>query len=308
MKHTRATASRMQLDEYVRIVPQIYSAHDRNRSLWDVWCHTLHHGAGVAERLRKEQPADKLFKEIADFALWLFTVVQKLSGRPGRHKGSAETPVETLIRIQNGCSDLVWHRYPGVCHICYARRSRAGKKGASLLAPCDCSPTTPDLRDKDAKRSDLRALWQFSHTCRSRKPSDINAWQAMFAEVFGTNIKRLSPIEIGFHLMEELGEVSDAMVRMYSYRKNDFRTGEPNWRQARLEAQIADVFSWLFALSEKLNELKRSRHNARLGTEEGDMSAGQRITLSGIIWLRYGSERLGSFRCPSCDKRTCSCP
>jgi hypothetical protein len=99
MKYSRANVGRMQLDEYVRIVPQIYGRHDQHRSIWDVWCHTLHHGAAVAERIRKEAPADKLFIEIADLALWLFTAVQKLSGKPGKRKSRSETPTETLVRI-----------------------------------------------------------------------------------------------------------------------------------------------------------------------------------------------------------------
>ena len=70
----------------------------------------LHHGAAVAERIRKNEPPDNLFKEIADFALWLFTFVQKLSGTPGKRKFPNETDVETLIRIASNCSDLLWHR------------------------------------------------------------------------------------------------------------------------------------------------------------------------------------------------------
>ena len=48
------------------------------------------------------------------------------------------------------------------------------------------------------------------------------------------------------------------MVRMYSYKQDDFLKGEPRQRQLRLESQIADVFSWLFALVEE-NEPFRSR-------------------------------------------------
>lgn len=282
----------MQLDDYARVVPTIYGAHDKNRSLWDVWCHTLHHGAAVAERIRKGVAADKLSTEIADFALWLFTAVHRLSGRPGKRKTQDETPVEALVRIASSCSDLVWHRYPGVCHLCYARRikgSEAALRGAGLLAPCDCSAHGPDCRDKNTKRMDSEDLLRFSEANRSLKPKTIDDWQSMFATIFGENIRQLSSTDIGLHFLEELGEVSDALVRMYSFTKKDFRSGEPNWRQARLEGQIADVFSWLYALVQKLNDVKP-------------------ITLSGIIWRRYGSDSLQSFRCPICAKPVCSCP
>ena len=187
---------------------------------------------------------------------------------------------------------MVWHRYPGVCHLCYARRSKSGNaeaRGPGLLAPCDCSAHGPDCRDKQTKRLDSKNLLKFSEANRSRKPNSIDDWQTMFAIIFRENIKQLSPTDIGLHLMEELGEVSDALVRMYSFTKKDFRSGEPNWRQARLEGQIADVFSWLYALVQKLNDVKP-------------------ITLSGIIWRRYGSDSLQSFRCPTCAKPVCVCP
>jgi NTP pyrophosphatase (non-canonical NTP hydrolase) len=306
MQYSRATVGPMQLDDYVRVVPQIYGAHDQNRSIWDVWCHTLHHGAAVAERIRKNEPPDKLFREIADFSLWLFTFVQKLSGRPGKRKSPNETDVETLIRIASSCSDLIWHRYPGVCHLCYARRTKTDRR-RGLLNLCDCAAHPPDCREKKTKRLDSRDLRRFSEANRGRKPKTIDRWQAMFGDVFKANIERLSLLEIGFHLMEELGEVSDAMVRMYSYTENDFRAGEPVWRQARLEGQIADVFSWLFALVEKLNHLERKEAQANRKAGGTRSPSPEPVTLSGVIWRRYGSERLQSFRCPACDRAVCSC-
>jgi NTP pyrophosphatase (non-canonical NTP hydrolase) len=311
MPHSRATVGRLQLDEYVALVPKIYSAHDQNRSIWDVWCHTLHHAAAVAERLRKEAPADKLLTEIADFALWLFTVVQKLSGTLGARKTPNETVAEALIRIESGCSDLIWHRYPGVCHLCYARRTKVRgnlPKGLGLLDPCDCSPQMPDCRDKNTKRRDSRSLRKFSEARRSQKPRNVDEWQSMFGAIFGASTEQLSAADVGFHILEELGEVSDAMVRMYSYTKKGFRTGEPNWRQARLEGQIADVFSWLFALVEKLNQPKLIRpETERVHAKAKSLPTG-RVMLSGTIWRRYGSDRLNSFWCPVCRSVVCSCP
>ena len=178
----------------------------------------------------------------------MFTIVQKLYGKPGRRKSAGETPVETLVRIQHSCSDLLWRRYPGVCHLCYARRSADHVRGAKLLEQCDCFEQKPDYRDRNAKRADQKSLRKFSESVRQRKPKGIDEWQVMFGAIFDRNIQRLSPVEIGFHLLEELGEVSDAMVRMYSYRNDNFSLGEPNWRRARLEDQIADAFSGFLRL------------------------------------------------------------
>jgi NTP pyrophosphatase (non-canonical NTP hydrolase) len=296
MGHLRVAANRMQLDAYAAAVPKIYGTHDQYRSVSDVWCHALHHGAAIVERIRKKASPEKLLTEIADFALWLFTTVDKVSGSPGKRKTPGESAAETLIRVSSSCSDLIWHRYPRVCHICYARRSKSSRKVQSggIPEPCNCSAQGPDRRNKETKRIDSRDLCKFAERTRTRKPKTIDDWQLMFAAVFKANIEDMSLTEIGLHLMEELGEVSDAMVRMYSYTKRDLRQGEPNWRQLRLESQIADVFSWLFALVIKLNK-------------QPEFRSARPVTLSEIIWHRYGSDRFKSFRCPFCDGRVCSC-
>ena len=103
MHESRKTVGRMQLDQYVARIAEVYRANDRNRSIWDVWCHALHHAAGTAERLRKAAPASKVFEEIADFSLWLFTAIQKLEGKVGEPKGPNETVLESVIRIESGC-------------------------------------------------------------------------------------------------------------------------------------------------------------------------------------------------------------
>jgi NTP pyrophosphatase (non-canonical NTP hydrolase) len=185
--------------------------------------------------------------------------------------------------------------------LCYARRKASKIRGAALVLPCDCSKQEPDLRGKDAKRADLKALRRFSEGIRNKKPESIDEWQIMFGAIFGKNIERLSSSEIGFHLLEELGEISDAMARMYTYSRKNFRFGEPNWRQARLEDQIADAFSWLFALVQKLNAMKFSNRELKRRAKTA------RVTLSEIVWRRYCADRKGSFRCPSCGTQVCSC-
>ena len=274
MKYSRATVGRMQLDDYVRIVPQIYGKHDRHRSIWDVWCHTLHHGAAVAERIRKEVQGIPVPAVIQATKTGMLYVFDRVKGQPLFPITEKPVPASKV-------------------------------PGAKLLGPCDCFEQESDRRGKAAKRADLKALHRFSKSVRSRKPSSIDEWQAMFGAIFEKNIERLSPTEIGFHLLEELGEVSDAMARMYSYVESNFRLGEPNWRQARLEDQIADALSWLFALVRKLNAMKFSNRELK-HRDQAERTA--QVTLSEIIWRRYGSDDLGAFRCPSCNSQVCSCP
>ena len=187
MEYSRQLAGRMQLDEYVAEITKIYGSHDSNRSLWDVWCHTLHHAAAVAERSRKEAPANDLCKEVADFALWLFTAVHKLHGQFGEAKDRSETPLESLIRVDSTCSDVLWHRYPGICPSCYTRRTMSDprpEKNPKLLLPCDCLVQDTEITGKEAKRAALLAVRNFSEETRNNKPESLDAWQEMFATMF----------------------------------------------------------------------------------------------------------------------------
>ena len=254
----------------------------------------LHHAAAIAERARKKAPADDLFQEIADFALWLFTAVHKLEGPIGKIQNSNETPLETVIRIRSGCSNLLWHRYPRFCPLCYERRTEGDRKlekSESFPDPCDCLLNDDQPQDKPLRRAAVVALRGLSEETRNKKPKSIDEWQEMFGTIFRANLKHLSLGDATSHLLEELGEALDAMIRMSSYRNEDFVKGEPDHRQLRLEAQVADVFSWLFAVVQKIDSITQAP-----------------VRLSEIIWSRYGCEDLYLFWCPFCERAACACP
>jgi len=173
----------------------------------------------------------------------------------------------------------------------------------SILVSVEC--TRPKAEATVARRKRIEALRNYSTMIHSEKPKGIDEWQGMFVEIFEANLATLSLKDIALHLMEELGEASNAMIRMYSYKEETFRSGEPNWRQTNLETQLADVFSWLFALVARLDLSRHAKDKERL---YGSTSVpAPPVRLSGIIWGRYGSEEMHSFRCPFCGKIVCSC-
>jgi NTP pyrophosphatase (non-canonical NTP hydrolase) len=299
MEYTLETVGLLQLDEYVAEIAAIYKRNDIYRSLWDVWCHTLHNAAGIAERIRKGQTSGRLMDEIADFSLWLFTFVRKLSEGAAPDKVGNAIGSDAVIRIENACSDLLWQRYPGICPFCLARRSKAGATSEQeLRRPCECSCAKYDAtQSKQEKRAAAEVVRAFSRHHFSEKPRSIDEWQKMFVTVFQTNLSQTSPQQAVLHMLEELGETSDAMARTYSYKKSEFVHGEPHQRRLRLESQLADVFSWLFTVVETLNRERCPKNDdATLPT-----------CLSQIIWRRYGSDSLRSLYCRFCERRECEC-
>ena len=149
------TIGRMQLDTFVEAIPGIYQEKDVKRSIWDVWMHANHHASAIGEEVRKGISGGKLLTEIADFSMWLFTTVNKLRGEIGVSKEGEESEQESLIRIGHGFSDLLWNKYPGLCPVCYWRRTegdRTKEADSGFRNPCDCLLHDVETRSQDRKR------------------------------------------------------------------------------------------------------------------------------------------------------------
>lgn len=303
MPLTKDSIGQTALDTFVEIIPAIYSNHDAKRDIMDVWFHASHHAAAIGEEVRKSKPGGKLLEEIADFAMWFFTLLGKLEGDLGVSEGD-EGPRQSLMRVAHPYSDLLWNKYPGLCPVCYWRRTggdRSKEEASGFDRSCDCLLYDVEKRDQSEKKARVEALRAFATSRPGDKPASVDDWQRMFGGVFGSNLRHLDMTDIAFHLLEELGEVSDAMVRMYTYKEEEFLPGEVRWRQIWLEEELADVSSWLFALVEKANwitEIANEYDRWRLKGGSSEIQNRARISLSGIVWTRYGSDDLETLYCP----------
>jgi len=283
MSYTRTTVGRAPLNEICTAVADIYSSQDSARSIWDVWSHVIHHAAGIVEEVRKNTTdRSKLLQEIADFALWLFTACHKLDGPVGKARAS-ESPRDSAIHVSGPISYLLWNRYPGIC--CWCGLGVGGEVGSPKR--CQCQELEVGLRVKSKNQERARAIRtrEVAAANIGSVPRGIDDWQEMFGDIYRDTLARLDLRDVSLHLLEEIGEVSDGLVRMYTYTPKTFVTGEPRWRQIRLEDEVADTCSWLFALVQRLSGSK----------------------LSEIIWDRYGSDAKTAFYCRHCKEERCTC-
>ena len=303
---------RLALDDFVEAIPRIYDRYDQERSIWDVWLHANHHASGIGEEVRKNKPGGTLLVEIADFAMWLFTFLGKLQGTMGKAKAGDRREEEPLIRVKMGYSDMLWLKYPGMCPVCYWRRTDGGKRKNEKIkdfrSSCDCLLFDVESRDQSEKMRHTTALRAYAHDSIRRKPKTVDDWQEMFARIYKANLRHLDLSDIAFHLLEEMGEVSDAIARIYTYSKRRPLTPkEPLWRQIWLEEEIADVSSWLFALVEKLDLIRETADEYDKWRFKEAFLARTQIQLSRIIWTRYGSDERRRFYCPHCTEVKCKC-
>ena len=316
MNCTHESVGQLGLDSIVEAASAIYEKHDKNRSLWDVWSHAVHHAAAIAEEIRKcSQPEfddKKLKQEVADFTLWLITMLAKLKGPLGSPIPN-QPPQDWIVRISVGASDLIWNRYPGVCPWCYCEAHQDSSlriDDADFGQPCCCNSLRTIGREKEKEELRARAKrtrWlAIEHT--SRRPKSIDGWQEMIGSLYGERLNQASLQEVALHLFEEIGEVSDCLIRMYTYVEKDWDhiADEISARQIRLEDELADVLSWLFGLVERLDIEGRSRQHENSSTVATTNSKGKML-LSQILWARYGCDEKNYFRCWACKGAICSC-
>lgn len=311
MKITKDNIGKISLDEFVDAVSGIYSKQDEKRSIWDIWFHATHHAASIGEEIRKQQPGDELLKAVADFSMWLFTFVGKIKHDIGVPLDKTERPEESAIRIKWGFSGLIWNKYPNMCPVCFWRRIKNGMNTSdtSFSALCDCLLHEVESRDQTQTKEHIKKLRKYSETADGNKPTSVDEWQKMFVNIYEANLRHLNLTDIAFHLLEEVGEVSNAMVRMYTYTKDEFKSGEPSWRLIYLENEIADVTSWLFTLVNKLQLVETIAKEHQRYMFKQEVLPSIQYTLSGIIWNRYGSDDRQCLYCPhQCKLPKCECP
>ena len=184
--------------------------------------------------------------------------------------GTKQEPLEQMLRVSSALSDIVWNKYPGCCPVCEKDE-------------CICIVRLAEVEERSqrealkVKHARQRRIALRANRTRRKKPRNMIALEEMFFRIFRRNIFAF-PIEaIGFHLMEEIGEVSIGVTRVYTYV--DQRPSRMEWlkRIRELEAEIADVLSWLFSLSSKLRETFRMFDRyaaARSGRAPGQSRAG----------------------------------
>ena len=125
--------------------------------------------------------------------------------------------------------------------------------------------------------------------------------------MFEASLRHMDMSAVAFHFLEEIGEVADAMARMYSY-KGELDNIAPRWAQAWLEEELADVSSWLFAIVGKADSIRETAATYARFVGLDDRGAGTPIRLSQIVWARYGLPKADKLYCPHCKNPDhCEC-
>jgi len=301
------------LDDLIQDIRIVWARKDAQRTVYDTLLHTVNHASKLGEQVRRGEYKGVL-DELGDTVMWFLTLVGKLQ-QPVEHR--SPTNRETfLFYTPLALTEIVWNKYPCVCPACFLRLSKENRIGEAWNRKCDCllSLSIVEERTEEEKAETEKALRDFAEEHKDDKVERLADLEEMFASLYVANYENLSLESIAFHLLEEVGEVFDALIRLYSYDIS--KTPDPaqifESRRAHLESEIADVVSWIFAVSIKVKLLFQvyEKLPRKVGLEPFETASTRRapqINFANILWNRYGDRNTGFLYCPTCGKGECDC-
>lgn len=174
---------------------EIYGERNEDKLPEQVFLHLVEEAGELAEALRKDT-LKEIVENLPDVYAWLCSFAT--------HSG---------IELEKA----VWKKYPSVCPYC-------GKsKNCICIAHMNYLP--------EEKREEILEAWR-SKT--ENMPKTLEEWLDMFKKLYGDVNQVMHFSDVGFHFMEEVGEVAMAIR---------------NGTRKMLEYEVADVFVWLMAIA-----------------------------------------------------------
>lgn len=210
----------------------------------NAWLRLVERSSDIAELVRTEDH-NELIDALGYTFGWLCCFVKYYS----IHK-----PGESL-KFSSSLSDMMWRKYPGVCYYC-THKFGEGDLAKEGYNACVCLAIHKVTKgEKDIRKRRL----QFARR-NKRKPITFDQWQKMIKVIYGPNHKHLSLSAICLHFIEEIGEVAESLRNL----RVPYSASEHKKKILSLENEIADVFSWILGLLNKLDQiLEKSRRYYR---------------------------------------------
>jgi len=311
------------IDDYVRDVKRIWPLNSK-RSPLHIWMEVVARATKVCEGVRKHE-WDIVVHELAALTMWWFAFI-------GRLNDLDESSDLVIFRVPNTAGDILWRNYPQICPVCVAAfvdhnpGCQPEEIISSVAMGCTCfvRRQTVENRTEETKQLAQRLTKEISRLRYDAKPRSLLEFEKMFAGIYYSNIYTLTPEEIGFHLLEEVGEVSSALVdatfherfiipsRSVEVNLDEFLVGAKK-KAEHIEKELADVFSWIIALLEKAKQTLLSASRLCVKFNEGIIQKEvlnqlletlslptEGLNIVDIIWRVYEYKgRLGHKRCRS---------
>lgn len=338
---TRDRRNLASIDEYAQDIQEIWPR-DKTRPILQHWLNVVAHASVLAEEIRKSA-WDKVAHETAEVFVWWLSFVMRISLPP-------EDNADAVFYLPCKPSDIVWSKFPNRCPVCF---------GLSLSKILDIDPASEtELEGIDVTEGHLLETYRslhgkkcscliekqlieqrsikFKHFVKAQldrlgkldgvkddKPKSLKDLEESLRTIYLPPIFVLSESEIAFHLLEEIGEVSEALANLTMQPTETAETAanflnEHKKRLRNLREELADVFSWTIAMRARTHFIlsratayvkdayKKDEGLERVvGEEFVSKLLEPTANIVGLLWQIYGSGNSNDLRCEDCGRRAC---
>ncbi|MFZ7133749.1 MAG: hypothetical protein ACOWWR_15480 [Eubacteriales bacterium] len=317
------------IDEYVEDVKKIWPLNSK-RSPLHIWMEVVGSAASVCEGVRQNK-WDTVVDELAKLTMWWFAFVGRVNDL------DVNSGDLVIFRMPKSPSDILWSNYPLACPVCLSYLVLENKNADEqmildqLPSHCECLIRKSEVenRSEETKKIASKITKRIAQIKIDEKPKSLSNFENSFLRIYQMNINVLSAEEIAFHLLEEVGEVSKALVEATIHREiiyPDMKLeanieefiAEVKEKSEHIEKELADVFSWIISLLGKSRQILASstRLCMRFNKEEASKDflesflrtlglSSERINIVDIIWNKYKvGDYLGH---KTCKLNVCEC-
>lgn len=273
------------LDEWAAKLDEVYGYRNRKkRSPSALWMRAVEDGSQVGEAIREGNYWSALRKLTHAF-IWICGYANVVFG--------SQATVAWFLgsRDFSSISDAVWLKYPDIC-------------GRCEKSMCVCVVTPVSAGDKDTR---LQRLLSRSRENKEDKKTTLREWARMFERIFELPYHYRSLTDLGFHYLEELGEVCEETRRL---EELGLTKEAPLLMQLHLVEEIADSVSWTFTLFHKIfREVKQidalASELAELSSHQGHDQFASYVNIETVLWHECGAPDGESLVCYTCKQPVC---
>jgi NTP pyrophosphatase (non-canonical NTP hydrolase) len=304
------------LEEWIEDFAILYEAPDRMKSGLHIWMNVVDDSSALAEQVRRG-----LFKRasqiIPHIFCWYCCFIAKytLVKRDDAQDETIDSLLDNSTSPDYNISRWVLNKYPHSCPAC----------GEDVCA-CQSFRDEDETRSEGSSDDDILTIprWyvrgkalkkhQWANLTEEQLHPTLEGLEKMFRKMYAGAHHDLSLAAVCFHLLEEVGEVGEKLLAIESMKK--IKAGGVNVKEREsvlidlheeLKAELADVFSWISAVVDKLNVIFRSsfpHHQCSNNHIRNEADVFKYVGLAGLIEEVYIKD--GKLICPACKLERCS--
>lgn len=297
----------LSMDGYVGIVRDVWVDSHTQRTVLDYALHLFDHASKLGEAIRKDE-LDRIFDELAELTNWLFGFVAKLRDE--------KSGWEAVFNIKMKLSDMIWAKYPAVCCHCLEREYRATRQlpeqaSYKSYKKCVCLINYPSVEHREDREEIKQKRREFAKRTRDGKPKTLSSMEKMFHGIYEANVSVWTIESIGFHLLEEVGEIGRSLIDLYTIRNsNNQSPASIEAIEANLCDEVAETFSWICSLTAKLRQLFKPSddyYKSLVKVKAVAPNLAKTIRLEWALWKKYRDTNTYRYRCTYCGHSPCTC-